>query len=1076
MEKGCFHVYRSSAGSGKTYTLVKEYLKLVLLNPEKMSQILAVTFTNAAAAEMKSRILGELYGLSSLAENSSLRNKSLELFDKICDDLKNQGITPPAVEQVVVNAQDALTKILHNYSDFSISTIDSFVHRVVRTFAFDLGVPVRFETELESANLLSKAVDLLISRAGTEEQLTGFLINYLLREASDERSPEIERNIAQLAESLFDETSGPFIERINSLTLDHFHEFEKSINDEIKNFEQNARLKAQEAIRLIHDHGIDPDAFFQKEKGFYGYLLALSSGKVKERIVPGSYVVKTICEGRWYASSASHQTKAAIDAIKPELTRLYNAIVGEANGSLSHYHALKAISLHIFSVGVINEVKKILDQIKAEQSLLHISDFNRKISAIIAEQPVPFIYERLGERYQHYMIDEFQDTSVLQWQNLLPLVENGLATGQLSLVVGDGKQAIYRWRDGDVEQFVSLPSLPEKIPSPGRQSWQNTLTRNFKLENLNQNFRSKEEVVQFNNRFFSYANQFLSEQLKNIYLEVNQAPAPEAKGGYVEIIFEEKDDLVPADEQMVRRIAEILGRLREAGHPYQDIAILCRSNAKASLVARYLLQQEIPVITSESLLLGQSPEVIFIVSLLKILHNRHDSVSGLEAMGFLINSDKVNHNEGLHQGLSNAGFFSPASRKILPCWQTIIDQLNEKSGIGFKLADAASLSLTEVCNAIVNGFFTDGRPNPFVVFFLDAVYEYAEKNPLTIMDFLQWWASKGNTVSLVVPEGTPAVRIMTIHKAKGLEFPVVIFPFASFDRNPPGKDGCWVNPGDYGLENLEAAWIPYAKNHLENTPFQTLYEEEMNRSFLDKLNLAYVAFTRAKEKLFVICKEPEKQPGAYPSLSQMLRGFLSTIEPFQANEQVYKFGGFEQANTKTKSRTEEAPVFSRLHVRNRAGALKIQARVADQSGGLTLQRDRGKVLHKAMERIKTIADIVPALDGLHSQGAIDTKTREDWVVSLTELLASEPLRPCFMPGVTALSEPRIFDQSGNLYRPDRVVLLENQTVVIDYKTGSEHPGHTGQIEQYAQLLNEMGYPNIRKILVYPDHKILKIVS
>jgi len=1075
MEKGCFQVYRSSAGSGKTYTLVKEYLKLVLLQPEKMSQILAVTFTNAAAAEMKSRIINELYGLSSLDKNPALQNKSRELLDRICEDFRKQGITPPAEKQIIGNAQTVLNKILHNYSDFSIGTIDSFVHRVVRTFAFDLGVPVRFETELESANLLSKAVNLLISRAGTDQQLTAFLLNYLLREASDEKSLAIERHIADLAKTLFDETSGPFVERLNRITIDQFHQIQISLAEQTKTFEQNAQRKALEAISLINDRLIDPDAFYQKGKGIYGYLLALSQGKVQEKIVPGSYVRETMKKGKWYSPNSSQEVKEAIDPIKTGLTRLYLDIVGEANGSLIQYLSLKAVNRHIFSVGVLNEVKKILDQIKFEHSLLHISDFNRKISDIIAEQPVPFIYEMLGERYQHYMIDEFQDTSVLQWQNLLPLVENGLATGQVSLVVGDGKQAIYRWRDGDVEQFVALPSLPEKMPALGRLTWQNTLTRNFKLEHLNKNFRSKKEVVLFNNSFFNYASQFLGDHFKDIYREVAQEPGANAQGGYVEIAFLEKSDQVPAGDQMVQRVGQIIGRLREAGHPFQDIAILCRSNLEATRVAGHLLQQEIPVITSESLLLSKSPEVIFIVSLLKLLHNRHDSIAGLEAMGFLINSGKVQHPEGLHQGLSGAGFFVSETGKELPCWHRIIDNLMENNGIDFRLRDAATLGFTEICPTIVNAFFTNGPPNPFVAFFLDTVYEYSGKNPLTIMDFLQWWVSQSKTSSLVVPEGIPAVRIMTIHKAKGLEFPVVIFPFASLDKNKPSKDGCWVSPPAYGLENLEAAWISYARSHLENTLFLTLYEEEMQRSFLDKLNLAYVAFTRPREKLFVICKEPDEKQKEYPSLSQMLQGFLATLPGFRAEEPLYSFGQFEQVQSAGAAKPQEMTVFTRLHQRNRAGALKIRANVPDRSGALALQRDRGKVLHKAMERIKTVADIKPTLDGLLSQGAIDQKTGRDWMASLTDLLTSEPLLPYFREGVKALTEPGVFDQSGNLYRPDRVVLLENQTVVIDYKTGAEHPGHSDQIEQYAQLLHEMGYPNIRKILVYPDQQRLNIV-
>ncbi|HSV89240.1 MAG TPA: UvrD-helicase domain-containing protein [Bacteroidales bacterium] len=1074
MGKGSFHVYRSSAGSGKTYTLVKEYLKLVLLNPEKTSQILAVTFTNAAAAEMKRRIIKELYGLSMLKDNPT-QDKSRELFNRICEDFKNQQIAPPSESQIIENAKTVLIRILHNYSDFSISTIDSFLHRVVRTFAFDLGVPLRFETELESASLLSKAVDLLISRAGTDTQLTKLLISFLQREADEDKSTDIETSITKLAKSLFDETSGVFINQIKILSLDQFHKLQNSLAEEIKNFEKNAQQKAREAIKLINHHHLSSDAFFNKEKGIYGYFMSLSEGKVSEKIAPGSIVLNTIQNDKWYIDSTKSPDKAAIDALKPALTRLYYDIVGETHSLILHYKLLKAVNLHIFPVGVINEIKKILDQIKDENSLLHISDFNRKISDIIAEQPVPFIYERLGERYQHYMIDEFQDTSALQWQNLLPLIENGLSTGQLSLVVGDGKQAIYRWRDGDVEQFVALPALMDTLKSSARQNWENTLKRNYQPLNLNTNFRTRQEIVNFNNGFFGFASRFLSEEMKNIYREVCQETGPNAKGGYVETIFAGKDDLVSDDDQMVQHVIEIIGRLIRAGHAYKDITILCRTNQKASLLARCLLQHNIPVITAESLLLSQSPVVIFIISLLKLLHNRHDSISGIEAMSFLINAGKVKRPDNLHQGLAFAGIFSCTNKTQPPCWQKTIDDLLEKNGIRFKLADLGFLSLTEICATIVNAFFTDERANPFVAFFLDAVYEFSEKNPPTIIDFLKWWANKGSQISLIIPEGTPAVQIMTIHKAKGLEFPVVIFPFADFQRNKPGKDGCWIYPRDYGLENLEAAWIPFTQKHLKDTPFQPLYDLEMDRSFLDRLNMAYVAFTRPKEKLFVICKEPEKKQTIHPSLSQMLKEYLSNIPGIIAEGNVFRIGEFESASSEKVQKHEDQTVLERLYSREREGMLKIQSRMPYWNEEYTLHRDRGKILHKVMESIRTIADLEPVLEGFLIHGTIDKKTKEDWLESLTELLSSDPLSPCFSEGVLTMTEPGIFDHSGNFFRPDRVVFFENHTVVIDYKTGHEQTDHVSQIEHYAKLLQAMGYQNIIKILVYPDQVTLKIV-
>ena len=1073
MDKGTFQVYKSSAGSGKTYTLVKEYLKIVLPQPEKMRQILAITFTNAAAAEMKSRIIEELGQIASLAQTPG-NKKARNLLNEILEGIKEEGKATPSVKLLIANAQKVLTEILHNYSDFSVSTIDSFVHRIVRTFAFDLRIPVNFEIELDADSLLTKAVDMLISRAGSDEKLTELLVRFILNQADEDKDLRIEAAIGKLAKTLMDEDSTPFIEKLKDLTLDEFLVIQRNIKVKIRAFENKAQNHAIDAINLIDSENLSQESFYYGSRGIYAYFRKLFQGDVSG-IMPNTSVKKTLNDDKWYGGKVTPADKFAIDSIKGQLVQTIEDILGQSNQYLENYQLLRAVNQNLFPLGVLNEVQRILEEIKTENVLLHISDFNRKISAIVAEQPVPFIYERIGERYQHYMIDEFQDTSMLQWQNLLPLVENGLATGNLSLVVGDGKQAIYRWRNGDVEQFIKLPELPEGVRGLSKDQWQATLQRNYHQENLATNWRSRKVIVDFNNRFFEMAKDSLSGEMQQIYLDQAQNWRKDADGGYVEISFLEKTEELSYEEVTLEKVRLAIERLLEAGHPYSDITILCRSNNKGSLLARYLLRHQIPVISSDSLLLNQSEEVIFFTSILKLLANRFDALSAIEMINYLLSAGFFKEKRNLQDVLSGLGLFPlPSSYQRLD-WQTTIDKVLANEGIAFRFASLAYLNLFDVCETITRHFFATGEPNPFVAFFMDAVFEYSEKNSLSNSDFLQWWEESGKDFSLVVPQGLNAIQIMTIHKSKGLQFPVVIFAFADLGADKATKKGCWVSPDEKIIEGLGAIWLKMGKSSLENTPYFPLYESEMERSALDMLNLAYVAMTRPKEKLFLLTKNPGANTPSKPKLQHFFSEYLKQHQLWQEEQNDYAFGSFEQTGQEKVPLSHADPVFRRLLSRSWTGALRMRSNQQEWGLASAGQRERGKLLHRAMEQIITTNDITPVLARMRADGEIDQPTELEWTQRIKELIRLELLKPCFEPSAIIKTEAGLFDQNGNFYRPDRVVLLKEKTVVIDYKTGREYDSHREQIETYAKLLESMGYPAVEKMLLYLDEYKLKTV-
>ncbi len=1082
-----FHVYKSSAGSGKTYTLVKEYLKIVLNNPGAVRHILAITFTNAAAAEMKERIIEGLGLVAALGENptpekdahpgkEASQKKGRALLTQIMEDGKKEGITPLQEEQLIRNAKLVLKKILHQYSDFSVSTIDSFVHRVIRTFAFDLRIPLHFEVSLDAEALLKQAVDLLINQVGRDKKLTALLVTYIVSQADDEQDVRIEQHITRLAKTLTDEESSRYIEQLKEVEMQDFQQLAGKLKGQVKAFEEKVAREAGAALELIHRQELPPEAFYRGKNGIYSYFRHLAGGNIREKIRPGSYVKTTIDEDKWLSGKCTAAQKECITAIKGELIQYFERIQSLAEESLETYLNRQAVLRSIFPLAVLNEVEKMLEEIKTDNILLHISDFNKRIAAIITEQPVPFIYERLGERYRHYMIDEFQDTSMLQWQNLLPLVENSLSSGHMSLVVGDGKQAIYRFRNGDVEQFANLPALTGELREISKPEWEVTLQNNYREISLDTNWRSAREIVGFNNAFFQFTRKQLPEDMQGIYKEVKQEARPDKEEGHVSIRFMEGANKKELQENTLREIPGIIKHCREAGHPLQDITILCRANEEASMVARMLLTENIPVISPDSLLLSYSPEVNFFLSIIPLLDNPADPVAAAEMVTFLHQGGHITTPPALHECLREAGLSgkkSTGGSSLLPG----LEKLMHANGIDFSFRVFEHQNIYDTCETILRHFFAgDASPNPFVAYFTDAVYDFSEKHMLSYADFLEWWEENQQKYSIVIPEGTEAVRVMTVHKSKGLQFPVVIHPFAVQRPDKLTRKGFWTGGVSASVPELPAVWLEMSKAALAGTPYEGEWEKEKEKTFLDMLNATYVAFTRSSEKLFILSG---KEANNYKpdSVNGMLHDFLVSKGLWDDEKACYHFGTFGPSAGKVAPPEPEMDYFRRLMSEQWTRALRIRSHQAERSSLLegADPLERGNLLHRAMEMIDSHNDVEEVLGQMVANGEIDSSKQAEWKEKIGQILSDPLLAPCFSPGVRARKEAGLFDEDGTFYRPDRVVFLENETVILDYKTGKAYQKHRQQMEGYARILQSMGYPDVKKLLVYLDKGVAEVV-
>ena len=1077
-----FLVYKSAAGSGKTYTLVKEYLKLVLLDPSRYRHILAITFTNAAAAEMKERIIGALGAISQAQDPGD--DDGRKLIAHLTKDYQEDASEDtrriiPTEEHLIANAGRVLKLVLHHYTDFAVSTIDSFVHRVIRSFAFDLHIPHNVEVELDTDSLLKKAVDLLIKQAGQDETLTRLLISFILSQADQEEDTRIENRITQLAFNLVDEDSAPYVEKLKDIPLEDFGQTAGNLRQSVQSFERRIQQEGQAALDLIRGQGLTAQAFYQGNRGIVAYFQHMAAGRVREKIEPGKTAAKTINEDKWFAGKATDEEKTAIERIKDQLIGHFEAIQQIASRELETYRCAHALLATIYPLALLSEVERMVEEIKTEEVTLHISDFNKRISAIIAEQPVPFIYERLGERYQHYMIDEFQDTSLLQWQNLLPLVSNALAGGHKSLVVGDGKQAIYRFRNGDVEQFANLPRLTEGIRSVSKSEWEVALANNFEQVPLPYNWRSARSVVHFNNAFFSFAKNLLHEDLQSIYGKVEQKERPNKPEGYVSVRFLDGTDRQDYEQAQLAAVLDAINTCREAGHALSDITVLCRAHREGSLVAQELLKHHIPVISEESLLLSHSDEVNVFLATLRLLANPEDAIAAVEMITLLHRSGALGTSLELHECLHMAGLTGkqhngPGESTPMDGVEKVLHHLD----IPFSFKDFTHLNIYDTCETLVRIFFsTQTPPDPFVAFFMDAIFEFTHRHALTYDDFLEWWEEKGKNHSIVVPEGVEAVQVMTIHKSKGLQFPVVIHPFADKKPNRLTRSGLWTDERRSGIQDPPVQYLRMTKKDLGGTGFEQDLAWEQAKTFLDMLNATYVAFTRPVEKLFIIAKQPEKKHDPL-SVHGMLHDFFSQESAAPTAENTFTRGRFEQPSRKSQDQQKQAEQPFR-HMLSGLWSRNLRMRSHQKERSILFDKEdpmqRGNLLHRAMEEIHHPDDIAPVIDRMQANGEISGQQAARWKDNISRLLNDPVLAPCFAKGARVKTEAGLMDQDGRFYRPDRVVFLEKETAIIDYKSGKAHASHQQQMEAYAAILQQMGYPAVKKLIVYLDEGTTKTV-
>ncbi len=1058
-----FFIYNASAGSGKTYTLVKEYLKMAMAGhgPDAFRKILAMTFTNKAASEMKERVLSML--------------EKLHLQDPSTADLLQslQSETGLTAREIQLKADEMLRAILHNYADFSIGTIDSFMHRVVRTFAYDLHLPVTFSVELQKENLIQQAVDDLIDQAGENPEITKILKGFTEFYTDEEKGFDIRRELTETANDLLDDQKAEAIRLLAEIPPGDYIKLRNEFQKTILRYEEKMRAIGESAMQLLSQHNIEAKALANGKNGVFGTFKKASEFGInfKDKIELGANVAKTIESDKWSSGTATAAEKATIESIQDQLFKAIEQILILQAKEGKDYQLISMIKDSLFTMALMSELSNMIDKIRKEQHLLHISEFNRRVAEIVFHEPAPFIFERLGEKYQHYLIDEFQDTSVLQWQNLLPLIQNGLSTESASLVVGDGKQAIYRFRGGDVEQFIRLPEPYPYNLSPIQLERYTLLKANQKKLPLETNFRSLPEITNWNNQIYkSLAENWLTGDFQDVYKGLNQNSPASKSGGFVSVEFlspDEENDLDKNDVQ-VHRILEIIRELvGQKKFEFSDIAILTRNNKSGSLIANSLIAEEIPVISNESLLVASSAEVQMLLAWLRVLADQNTSVNLFHVCSYLVERDRLP--------------FKNLPDLIQQCKMIEADVVKLLASVNIHLntEKLRASSLPEACHSISRAFGFHLQSNPFLQFFMEAVWFATDQVTPDIPSFLEYWEEKETKLSITLPQSANAVRIMTIHKSKGLQFPVVIFPFAMNERKQNSYE--WVSDANRLPAGLPSARLNIGKK-LDNTVFADLLELENNRYNLDLINLMYVATTRPESALYILTEDKEVKPKKDKEAKDPAGwgNFLSHFCKTQNTDKQDDNGRFiwgEEAFTNTKNK-EEKPAEKSVLIKYSIGAWQDKINIHREANLLWDPEDPseavrlGKLVHLALSWINTIDDLSMAHLRLLEDGLCTESEASEIVQQMKSLLTLPEMEPCFKSTNKKYAERTLILADGTLLRPDRVVETENETIVVDYKTGKSKSAHRKQVEGYMNILHEMGKKSLKGYVVYLHEKPL----
>lgn len=1051
-------VYKASAGSGKTFTLAVEYIKLLILNPRAYRQILAVTFTNKATAEMKERILSQLYGIQTGDKDSEA------YLNRVKDET---GKTEQEIQEA---AHIALSYMLHDYSRFRVETIDSFFQSVMRNLARELELSPNLDIALNNAEVLSDAVDSMIEKLGPTSPVLAWLLDYIDERIADDKRWNVSDEVKNFGRNIFDEG---YIEKGEELrqslrTPDTIKEYRKQLKAlETEVLEQMKGFYDQFEGEL-DGHALNADDLKNGSRGIGSYFRKLNNG-ILANDIRNVTVEKSLEDAKNWATKTSPRCADIIALASSSLMQILKDAEELRSKNNLLLNSCRLSLQHLNKVQLLANIDEEVRQLNHDNNRFLLSDTNALLHRLVKDGDSSFVFEKIGTNIRNVMIDEFQDTSRMQWGNFKLLLLEGLSQGADSLIVGDVKQSIYRWRNGDWGILNGLNDHIEHFP--------------IQVKTLATNRRSETNVIRFNNDLFTAAADYLNsvykeqlgkdcEELQKAYQDVEQESPKSTEKGFVKVSFLEPDEEHDYTEQTLISLGKEVEHLLASGVRLNDIAILVRKNKSIPRIADYFDKElHCKIVSDEAFRLDASLAICMMMDALRYLSDENNKIARAQlAVAY--------PNEVLQKGLDwNTLLLLPAENYLPAAFLE-------------KTAELRLMPLYELLEELFSLFEMHRieAQDAYLFAFFDAVTDYLQSNSSELDAFIRYWEE--TLCSKTIPSGeVEGIRIFSIHKSKGLEFHTVLLPFCDWKmENETNNQLVWCAPQQAPFNALDILPINYSTQMAESI-YGNDYLQERLQLWVDNLNLLYVAFTRAGKNLIIWSKKGQKG-----TMSELLANTLPAVAlkaGVDWEEDSYEQGELcpseeDKAKTSTNKLTQKA---EKLPIRMESMRHDIEFRQSNRSAdfiqGIEEEEsddrfiNRGRMLHTLFSAIETAGDIDTAIERLVFEGVIGSDEKEEEIREVVrKAFSSTEIQDWYSGEWTLFNECAIIYKEKGVFqtrRPDRVMMKDGQVVVVDFKFGKENPKYNKQVKGYVQLLAKMGYKNITGYLWYVDEEqIVKV--
>ncbi|MDD4684358.1 MAG: UvrD-helicase domain-containing protein [Bacteroidales bacterium] len=1063
-----FVVYKASAGSGKTFNLVLEYVSLLVRNTRAYKQILAMTFTNKATAEMKQRILSELYCIRIGKETS--------FFEALCQ--RNSDLEK---EFIRTRAKEALENIIHDYSYFNILTIDSFLQKVMRNLAKELGVGSNYNLIIEDLEIRKEAIERLIESTGNDDSLYQWYMDTIYKNISEGKNTKIERRLLQFSDNLQKETFLKFENELKELDISIFKEFKKEGYAKIEGLRKDLEVYSDQFQSIMTSNGLSIDDFSNKSKGIAGMLMAIST---RNDLLDKQTFIKALTDPNvWFAKKNQTPSTDALttNTLIPLINKAYNTYIS----SIRIINTWNAILPNIDNIALLKDIANHRDDILKEDYKFLLSNTSKLLSEIIRlddNGDISFIYEKIGTQLKYIMIDEFQDTSCLNWETLRPLVLESIDSGNRSVVVGDVKQSIYRWRNGD---WRILNDINKGI-NYGENS---SLSRLPDIKNLNKNYRTDANIIDFNNEVFGEGiKSFTStiegldpehiDLIKGVFSDSKQDYKEEVIGrGEVRCRFVVGSNRSECDPRIKENIIEEIDYYLGKGYKKKDIAILTRSNKNIGEIANYLTENNNNVVSDFAFSFASSKSLNLIIDCLRYISNKKNSVSLFNIKRSVFGDEKI--------FTQSIGSVNEIPEEL--SW------LNNRESLLNK-------PLFELVVHIIKNLELDKNETElsFITSFCDKLQDYTSGNTSDINSFIKYWDEDLLETKISINEDYDGIRIISIHKAKGLEYPIVILPFANWDLT--GSEDLWLNENKL---NDKIPTLFAASGQLKNSLYSEDYKEETMQQYVDNLNILYVALTRPKHSISIIGQLPKKDYEKISNTSHFLHNHLNNkkcLETKQMGEDIeYYYFKLEQEKPTFENKEENKELneatnnifkivpdqipmqsgFKGAEIRysqTRQARDYVKAIIEGKEKEIN-PRLQGIILHNLLSNIITSQDAGKSLETSMAKGEISQNDISYFGDIISKMLSVKEVESWFDGTYRVMNEVDIITKDKDIIssrRPDRLMVSEKkEAVIVDYKFASSKNSlelYSLQINEYKSLLEEIGFKNIKSYLWFVSFK------